>query len=110
MQPLNQKQRLFLAALAAGVSLQETLEAHQLKWGTIAAWRRWNSRFRRAHDQALKVGTPKRKLLRMAIRVQLQYGPQFVLAPDLAVLVEDARSCVRIRADGHADASKLASC
>lgn len=104
MKPLNQKQQFFLAALAVGVSLPDALAAQHLKWGTIAAWRRWNPSFRNAHNQALKVGIPKRRLLRRIMRAQELYGPEFRLSSCMATLVENARASMGARTGGPAGA------
>ena len=101
---LNEHQESFLATLAAGVSLQEALNAHRLKWGTIAAWRRWQPAFRRAHNNALKTGCPKRRMLRMVLNFKTRYGDQLTLVPELADLLENARARVIARTSGHADA------
>lgn len=89
MPGLNKIQQSFIAMIAAGATLPDALDVHVLKWGTVAAWRRWTPGFRTAHNRALKTGVPKRNLLRMVERLLTSYGSGFILAPDLVQLAEN---------------------
>ena len=89
MPKLSKLQKSFIAAIAAGVTLPDALADHQLKWGTIAAWRRWNRLFRTEHNRAQKIGIPKRRLVSSAVSLRARFGASFSLAPNLAKLVEE---------------------
>lgn len=105
---LNKVQQSFLDSLIAGVNLAEALEAHQLQWGSVANWRRWNPAFRLAHDQALQVGLPKRRLIRRLLRIQASCGNADILDPGFAKLLENARARVdAARADPRTGARTL---
>ncbi|MCX7010101.1 MAG: hypothetical protein NTY53_23160 [Kiritimatiellaeota bacterium] len=95
---LNDLQKSFIATISSGMTLAEALRIHRLKWGNIAAWRRWTPGFRAAHNRALKTGIPKQRLIRFAKQVQASDSDNFILAPDLVVLLRNyTRTCVRAR-------------
>lgn len=94
---MNQRKmkRLFVEAIKAGVFLGDALHAGGLKWGHISAWRRWDARFRRAHNAARRSGLPKRQLIHDVDRLLNRTGGRFVPVPSSVKICSNARACMR---------------
>ena len=98
---LSIKQDAVINALRAGITYKEVMRLLSVKYGVISNWKRRDTEFRRALNEATAEGIPKRAKLKSLDYMIQRYGDNFYPGPEFRALL-DARAHARASADGRA--------